>query len=237
MLEISQLRNQLTAAETRWKNAETSILALQARVDTLENNPSHENFRPDVTVIVTGLRYAPDEDVMNKATSLIHEGLELSHVRIVNATRTPFRGDKPGIVKIQLNSVDDKIRVLREKRRLLNDDRYKNVFIRGSQSHEERLLQLNTDVILREMGIENRYRRTGSGRLVPKDDYQLATGGPHIITQSQRPPGPRPGFIPRPPTAPPYAPNSRPPFDPHAPRHDRASFETPSAALPPVRHP
>ena len=82
--------------------------------------------------------------------------------------RTPHRDNKPGIVKIQFKDKDTKIAVLREKSRLLQDERYKRVFIRSSQPHIERVAQKNTMAILREMGIDHKYRFSGNGKLVPK---------------------------------------------------------------------
>lgn len=96
------------------------------------------------------------------------DGLGLD-VTVADSYRTPFKNNKPGIVKIQFTCLGDKIAALRAKRKLTENDQYKRVYIRSSQSHTERLLHLNTQILLKECGAEGRYRLTGSGRLVPKD--------------------------------------------------------------------
>ena len=89
-------------------------------------------------------------------------------MQVVNATRTPLRDNKPGIVKIEFKDTDTKVAVLRAKSQLGNDDRYRRVFIRSAQSHVERVSQKNTMAVLREMGLEDKFRFTGNGKLVPK---------------------------------------------------------------------
>ena len=46
-------------------------------------------------------------------------------------------------MKIELSSREDKITVLKRKKKLLESISFKGVFLRSAQSHVERLIQLN----------------------------------------------------------------------------------------------
>ena len=58
---------------------------------------------------------------------------------------------RPGIVKIELRNVDDKKTVLQAKAGLRKTRQVRNVYIRGAQTHAERLIDLNFKAILNEM--------------------------------------------------------------------------------------
>lgn len=59
--------------------------------------------------------------------------------------------NKPGLVKISFARVDQKIRVLRAKRKLGKISDYRSVFLRAGKSHTERLIKLNARTILNEV--------------------------------------------------------------------------------------
>lgn len=172
-LEIVQVKDRVTIMEQQMLTLNETLIKeidnLKDRMETVEKkDPAYEPFHPEVSVVATGVRYDQHEDILEKAKALIKDGLHLD-VTVVDAMRTPYRNDRPGIVKIQFENKDDKIAALRAKQNLQTSNIYKKVFMRSSQSHSERLIHLNTQTILREMGVENRFRFTGSGRLVPKD--------------------------------------------------------------------
>ena len=240
--ELKLVKDSVSALDTKITN---EVEAIKTRVTTLETGAGirREPFDPEVTIIVTGLKYDDNEIVKSKAEALIHEGIGDNTVEVVDAIRTPFRNNRPGIVKIELSDKDTKIRVLRNKTKLAADNRYARVFIRSSQSHTERLLHLNTMTMLREIGQEGKYRVTGSGRVVlksPEDAYQAtqgrgpahqwATGPPH---QGQHPPfgGPQ-LFHPNGP------PNGPPPPGHHLPYHGQhpPHYAHNQQANPPPQH-
>ena len=93
---------------------------------------------------------------------------------MVRATRTQWRNNKPGLVKFKLESVDAIIKLLREKKSLMEVGDYKKVYLRGCKSHEERLIELNIREVMSMLPEAADYRFTGSGRLIRKD----AAGNP-----------------------------------------------------------
>ena len=142
-------------------------------------------FNPEVTIVATGLRYSQNENVMEKAKSLVKDGLGLD-TEIVNAMHIPYRNDKPGILKVEFRSLADKIEALKAKKNLLNNNDFKRVHIRSSQSHVERLLHLNTKTLLKVVGAEDKFRVTGSGRLIPKERADDAQNGRQVDSTGGR---------------------------------------------------
>ena len=47
---------------------------------------------------------------------------------------------------------------------------FKNVYLPSSESHTERILELNTKTLLSELPNGNQYRMTANGRIVKKDN-------------------------------------------------------------------
>ena len=139
------------------------------RIETLERSGAEAvDFSPEVTTVVTGLKYTEEEDILQKVKDLIRIGLGLN-INVKQAMRTPPRNGKPGtVVKIEFQSKLDKITVLKKKKDLRNSNGYKNVYMRSSQSHMERMLHSNTMTILKEMGADKKYTFLG-GKLINKD--------------------------------------------------------------------
>ena len=59
---------------------------------------------------------------------------------------------------------------MREKRNLKDVTRYSRVYLRTSLSHTDRLIQLNFHQILKELPGGEKYRLTGNGRIVLKEE-------------------------------------------------------------------
>lgn len=112
-----------------------------------ESNTFIENERnplnnADITIIASNIPQEPDENILEISQELINTLNE--SVEVVAAARLRNRKfGKPALVKISFASVQDKIKILREKKQLKTGGKYKNVFLRGSKTHTERLLELN----------------------------------------------------------------------------------------------
>lgn len=172
-MELVKMSDKIKAVEASVQKlqvqASHDIGELQTRVGRVEESGEREAYSPARTIVATGIPFAQNEDIKSKAKDLVDKGLKV-RARIINVERTPLReGNRPGIVKIELDTKEEKIEALRAKGRLATSERYKSVYIRSAQSHEERLLHQNTRLLLKEMGAEQRYRITGSGRLVTKN--------------------------------------------------------------------
>ena len=152
---------------------------LEERVEKIEKAEiSRATYNPESTVIAAGLQESEDEDIKEKAASLVRQGLGLRDVPVIRATRLASRGPKPGLVKIQLDSLENKKRVLKNKLQLKDSDNYGRVFVRSSKSHTDRLIELNFRKLLEYVPGGQDLRLTGNGRLVLKDrEAGRGTGG------------------------------------------------------------
>jgi hypothetical protein len=132
----------------------------------VENDPLNN---ADLTVIATNVEQTPEEDILEVAKemiSLLDESAVVSAaIRLRNRDQSSRR---PALVKIGFESVQDKIRVLREKRRLRETEKYRNVFLRGSKTHTERLLELNARTLLNELPHGKDFRVAANGRIIRK---------------------------------------------------------------------
>ena len=125
--------------ETMHADFSDAVEELKAWLANVESASANElkPFDPEVTIVATGVLYSPDENVLEKAKALVKDGLGLD-LEVVNAAMcAPDRNDKPGILKLQFKTVADKIEALLVKKKLLEKERFKRVYIRSSQSHVE----------------------------------------------------------------------------------------------------
>ena len=211
MLEVATAKSSIDAVKLICDQSKLDVQALQDRVKIAEDALAEAgalvpDFFPENTVIVSGVRRADSEDTKVEAQKLVDALTDacnppLSQIRIVNAERTPARNNKPGLIKIQLPSRNDKINILRNKKVLADVPAYTRAFVRGSQSHTDRLIHINFSKILEETGLANRYRIAGNGRMV---EINNENGPPNQNGyQQQHMPHHPPGFGPGPPPGPP----------------------------------
>ncbi|KAL7384167.1 hypothetical protein ABVT39_025537 [Epinephelus coioides] len=96
------------------------------RAGSKENTP----YDPDVSIIIFGLRYEEGEDVTELVKELLTEGLQWDSPHgIVAAERLRERGGRPGVIKVELGSVQDKVDVLRKKQGLKSNEKFQSVYI------------------------------------------------------------------------------------------------------------
>ena len=142
------------------------------RVEGVENNLKelqHDDFfNPKKTLVVTRLNLEQDKTDQDQAKALIRDGLGLD-TEVVRAKRLSGRDGKPGILKVELPSLNHKIEALRRKVNLKSRPRYQNVYVRSSQSYEERLSHSNLRLLVDTIpDARNKFRVAGNGRLVER---------------------------------------------------------------------
>ena len=165
--EINELREDLENLKLSTCDQKTEeIQQINTRLEKLENT-NITPFSPETSVVVYKVPYEPNENLQEKTKLIVEEGVEIKTVPVANVMRTPMRQGRPGIMKIQFNSLEDKLTILRNKGKLKEKAGWmKNVYMRSSKSHAERLLDLNFRAIADELG---GYYVTGSGRLMKND--------------------------------------------------------------------
>ncbi|VDI73917.1 Hypothetical predicted protein [Mytilus galloprovincialis] len=178
---IDELVNTVQILSSRFNNIEINPDNLIAQGPNPsfndQNNPLNNN---EVTVIVKNLPHTDEENLTDKMNEVICKlGEDVSSsVKIAAITRLKQRiPSKPGLVKVSLQNAQQKIKILRNKHKLKNDDHFNNIFIQSAKSRVERLLETNTRMILRELPQGNAYRMTGNGRILRKRNEETNDNG------------------------------------------------------------
>jgi hypothetical protein len=168
--DISKLGDRLGIVENAhagcsvW-NSEKEFNSTQAKNPKAKN----EKFSVEYTVIAVGLHEEQDENLLEKVNDLIR-AMELEDINIVNCTRLNSKiSGRPGLVKIEFDSVDQKIEVLKNKKKLSEYTAFKRVFLRSSKTHLERLYESNTRTLLKSLPEGYKFKLTANGKLVPKE--------------------------------------------------------------------
>lgn len=114
-----------------------------------------------------------DRPLLETATALISAlGHDVSsRSKINDVKRCPDRSTgKNPLLKIAFENVEQKVEVLRAKVNLKRSCDFKNVYLRSSKNHTERILELNAKTLLSELPKGNQNRVTANGSIVKKDN-------------------------------------------------------------------
>lgn len=157
-----------------------SIDSIVHRLDSIENQqcsgPSPQNVNsplddPNLTIIASNVTETHDE-ILDVARDLVSKLDSTCCINVTAASRLNTRFGKSSLVKISFSSLEEKKVILREKRRLQDTEKYKNVYmyLRSSKSHTNRLIELNARTILNEIPNGRQFRITSNGRIVKKQN-------------------------------------------------------------------
>lgn len=155
-----------------------SIDSIVRRLDSIENQqcsgPSPQNVNsplddPNLTIIASNVTETHDE-ILDVVLDLVSKLDSTCCINVTAASRLNSRFGKPGLVKISFSSLEEKKAILREKRRLRDTEKYKNVYPRSSKSHTDSLIELNARTILNEIPNGRQFRITSNGRIVKKQN-------------------------------------------------------------------
>lgn len=164
-----------TISDLRRENLELKMRLdeIDARTDTEKN---------EVSVIMSGLTQESNESpasLREKVDQVIESlGEEASGLRAADIARMKKgKRNKPGLVKITLNSKEEKITLLRAKRKLENTA-FKDIRIWGSRPLAERIASQNFRSLLKAVpGGENKYFVSANGRILEKRGNSGNTSG------------------------------------------------------------
>jgi hypothetical protein len=169
-------------------NLDKKVLKIEERLETLENHVKEEEFPVERTVIIINLREEEDKNADVQCKELVERGLGLKDITPVACKRLISRDGKTGIIKLQLKTLQDKVMILKNKGELSKTVKWRRVYLKAAQTHEEHLMRLNLETVLQELpnGRADLYRFTGNGRLIRKTPGTL----PHGPGPSQQQHGP-----------------------------------------------
>ena len=178
-----ELTKKTTELQTKMQQElDNEVTLIIRRIEQMEskidNGPGNARFNPDVSIIVSGMRYVEGESPTNLVEELLSDGLQLN-THIVAVERLADRGGRPGVIKVEFASLRDKISVLRKKQLLKDNSKYSRVFLRSAKSHAERLIELNFKTLLDELPCGRQFYIAGNGKLRRRPDSALGAGGEH----------------------------------------------------------
>ncbi len=126
-------------------------------------------FQPDRSVVVYGYSAKEDESIDEQVDRLLYTVLGVACVPKFYERVTGKSTDKPGVLKIELKSVYDKIEILKAKKNCENFDDTKGVRIQTCDSHDSRVAKLNARTLLRLLPNDEDMIVTSHGLIKRKD--------------------------------------------------------------------
>ena len=163
------------------KNSKTASAFLEKRITAIENrlnshsatpNAAHSasNEHGDRMVTVSNLPYGmKDEDDVNK---LLREGLRLN-VAVKSILRAPSVYNRAGVITIELESIEDKMLIMRNKWKLRQLDKYYDVYVNDDCHNNPKIIQEKLHMLVSRM-TSNDHRSENSVRpVVPRQRYNL----------------------------------------------------------------
>ena len=203
------INNRLSSIEIRLNEIDTVKSEVNVLRDELEATKkqvaelvaTEDTFPANLSVLIQNLPVQEQEDqdsLFQDVENLVKDGLELEGIIVQAVERIPPRSYaqaaatenadtntediRPGIVKVKLGSLNQKISCLRNKRKLNSNPSYHGIYIRGCEDHATRLNRTNMETLLRELDMRKSFRFTGSGRMIKKehaDGNQAAENSGH----------------------------------------------------------
>jgi len=121
----------------------------------------------DRTIIASGIPFSEGGNLQQKLEEIFSalDNDVSSKVNIRGVTRFRSRDQRPGLVKISFDSVDEKVLVLRNKMSLKTSADYKEVNLKSSKSRAELLIEQNARALLRHLPQGRNLRVTANGRI------------------------------------------------------------------------
>ena len=171
------INKSLESIETDYKSLRADLQTAQNRLTEIENRNKHEDYEPvddvDKTIVLANLREPSDDtitldDTVNQLIEALGDSV-YQEVNVVQTKRLPGRENKPGLVKVALDSRESKIKVLQSKKELKDNESFKKVWIRTSKTHAERVAEMNFKKILQLVPGGEKLRISGNGKIIDYD--------------------------------------------------------------------
>ena len=171
----TEMNDSLVSIKSDYASLKVELETLQNRLTTVENrNNQQEDYDPvnnvDKTIVVANLKEEADDPLtLNDTVDQLIEALGDSvsqEVTVVQTKRLVGRDNKPGLVKVALDSLESKIKVLKSKKNLRNNETFKRVWLRSSKSHTDRVAEMNFKKILQLVPGGDKLKISGNGKII-----------------------------------------------------------------------
>lgn len=105
---------------------------------------------------------------LNKVNTLLRDGLKFTDIKVVKCERKKTRSSRPGVVIATLETREQKQKVLENKKKLRNTQRFSKVYIEEARPLTSRINESNMLTVLHELGKKEQYFMSSNGRLLKK---------------------------------------------------------------------
>lgn len=226
---FSLVKDKVEELETK---ANAGYLGAEGRADNDEQPFNEPCDNTNITVVCLNVPETMESDLMLANRIVAELGEQVSNnVKILGSMRLKTnRPDKPGLFKIAFRNLDEKKKVLSAKSNLKKSQFFSKVFIRSSKTHMERLMEMNTRVLLDNIPNGHQYRMTSHGKLIKKDDQLQRRETDRRNQQQDR----HPYTLPSPQRSPVQNRTKRPTNPPPPPPQARCHVEQPPPPPPPA---
>ena len=185
--KINNLSNKINVQEQGLNDAKHDIETLFKSISKLEKQQSShaiieqtapssvsvmdvdEGVNSGNSIVISNLpnHDKDEEDVM----TLLYVGLSLPihDIAIKNISRSESKGEEPGNLTMELETIDHKIHVLRKKRDLRYTNEYHNVFIRSVKSRSDIIMERNFTAILNNIPRNHNLMMASNGKIITRN--------------------------------------------------------------------
>ncbi|CAC5407385.1 unnamed protein product [Mytilus coruscus] len=158
--EVAKLKAEITTEVSEYKDKVETLEKSYAEIITSKCDKTVQ--KQNLNIIVKNLPVEHREKtektfLKSKVTALIKDGLKLANVSVKDVVRkqTYAGNNKPGIVVIGIESLEQKKLVLKSKKVLMNSSKYSRVYTENDVPYEQRINNINNRTILGALGKDN----------------------------------------------------------------------------------
>ena len=116
------------------------------------------------TLIITGLK--PKNNIATDVMHMMIYGMGIETINTKSIEQMNTRPGAPTMLRVELYTLDDKIRILKNKQKLRHTRDYYQVFIRPEKSQTERIMEANNQTILEMLPNGEMYNVASNGRII-----------------------------------------------------------------------
>lgn len=166
--KIDDIPELSTDIDERLKSLEKLTADMSTKMDNMTTDGETDLYPIKRSIVAMQVWIKPAESPQSIAEMIINEVLGLTEVGVIKAETVDEYDDGNCTIKILLDSAASVRKVMEAKAVLgtCNDQHIRSIWITRCKSHEQRMLERNCALLMREVDKEGKYRQNSQGRIV-----------------------------------------------------------------------